>query len=362
MKKIGREVLFLNTKENNPRNGEGGFIRLKDGSVMLVYSAYCGADWSDHAVANLSAYISHDEGETWEGPKVIVEKDETAQNIMSTSLLRMNNGDIGLFYIQKLVLDGNICDEILLRRSSDEGETWSEPTVCIPPDDYRVLNNDRVVKLRNGRILIPIALHSLRMPGIHNELQPGVVSVFISDDDGFMWHESQKVYKLFDNDDQGLQEPGVYELPDGRIWMFIRTCLGFQFESFSSDGGETWSKVRPNRGFTTPLAPMQVKDVGKYTAAIYNPVPTPCGPILAQKDWFWKVWGRTPLVVSVSEDKGSTYPMTFYLEDDINEDYCYPAIIEGKDYFLAAYYHSNGSGVALNSLKVVKVSFDELCE
>ena len=35
MKKIGREVLFLNSKENNPRNGEGTFLRLKNGNIVL---------------------------------------------------------------------------------------------------------------------------------------------------------------------------------------------------------------------------------------------------------------------------------------------------------------------------------------
>ena len=38
MKKVGKEVLFLATKENNPRNGEGTFIRLRDGRIMFAYS------------------------------------------------------------------------------------------------------------------------------------------------------------------------------------------------------------------------------------------------------------------------------------------------------------------------------------
>ena len=35
MKKIGKQVLFLSTSEGNPRNGEGSFIRLKDGAILL---------------------------------------------------------------------------------------------------------------------------------------------------------------------------------------------------------------------------------------------------------------------------------------------------------------------------------------
>ena len=39
MKKVGRPVLFLATGPNNPRNGEGAFIRLKDGSILFAYTA-----------------------------------------------------------------------------------------------------------------------------------------------------------------------------------------------------------------------------------------------------------------------------------------------------------------------------------
>ena len=61
MKKIGREVLFLKTGKGNPRNGEGSFIRLKDGRIMYAYTQYYGDDWNDHATARIAAYYSSDE-------------------------------------------------------------------------------------------------------------------------------------------------------------------------------------------------------------------------------------------------------------------------------------------------------------
>ena len=42
MKKIGKEVLFLSTSEENPRNGEGCFIKAKDGRIMFVFTQYYG--------------------------------------------------------------------------------------------------------------------------------------------------------------------------------------------------------------------------------------------------------------------------------------------------------------------------------
>ena len=38
MKKIGTKVVMLTTDAKNPRNGEGSFIRLKDGRIMYAYT------------------------------------------------------------------------------------------------------------------------------------------------------------------------------------------------------------------------------------------------------------------------------------------------------------------------------------
>ena len=56
MKKIGKEVLFLSTHKNNPRNGEGSLIRLKDGRIMYAYTDYYGTEGDAPATARISAY------------------------------------------------------------------------------------------------------------------------------------------------------------------------------------------------------------------------------------------------------------------------------------------------------------------
>ena len=47
MKKIGKQVFFLPTNEQVTRNGEGAFIRLKDGRIMFGYTQYGGCS-GDH--------------------------------------------------------------------------------------------------------------------------------------------------------------------------------------------------------------------------------------------------------------------------------------------------------------------------
>ncbi len=355
MKKIGREVLFIGTSENNPRNGEGSFIRLKNGSLLFAYTEFEGDDWEDDCIAHISAVVSHDEGENWGEKRILFVKPENAKNIMSFSFLQMNNGDIGAFYIIKNA-DGT--DQIVLRRSADEGENWTELKNCLEclvEQDYYVINNDRVIRLESGRILFAAARHTVLTE--HKEFMPGVICFFYSDDDGESWHKNETELTCpFKGNPDGYEEPGLYVLPDGRIWCYIRTSLGFQFESFSDDNGESWSYPEPNLFFSSACSPMLVKDCGKYTVAVFNPEP---GHLLRNES---EPWGRTPYVIAVSTDRGKTFlkKNVFYLEDDRNNGYCYPAIIETEDGFLVAYYHSNGTGVCLNSTKITKITYNEI--
>ena len=101
---------------------------------------------------------------------------------------------------------------------------------------------------------------------------------------------------------------------------------------------------------------MLVKDCGKLTVAVFNPVPE---HLLREES---EPWGRTPYVIAVSEDRGITFTKenVFYVENDLTNGYCYPAIVECTDGFLVTYYHSNGTDVCLNSTKITKINYNEL--
>lgn len=126
--KPAKEILLIGTSDTNPRNGEGSFIKLLNGNIMFGYTEFSGNDsCDDDAHAQIVAITSADGGNTWGNKRVLFTKPDGSQNIMSLSFLRMHNGDLGAFYILKHA-DG--ADSIMLTRSTDDGNTWSEPIDC----------------------------------------------------------------------------------------------------------------------------------------------------------------------------------------------------------------------------------------
>lgn len=358
--RVGKEIKFIATGEGNPRNGEGAFLRLKNGSILFAYTQYVGEDYHDACRAHIVGIESADEGSTWSTPRVLLDFPHEAGNVMSVSLLRMNNGDVGLFYVQHVVTDVHpgLCLGKMIR-SADDGQTWSAP-LPITPDNYYVVNNDRVLRLQNGDIFLAAALHDVREDcnRTNEKISRSVACFFRSTDDGRSFRdEGIRLEAPFKEVDAvGLQEPGLFQFEDGRLWAYFRTRLGCQYRSLSDDNGHTWSAPMPDFRFTSPRAPMLVKTVGSYTVAIFNPVPE--GAYTAPPFGM----DRTPLMLSVSEDGGNTFLRSYLLEDDPKNAYCYPAVIEVEGGFLVAYYHSNGTGQFLNCTKITKVLFEEIRE
>ncbi|MGY8716824.1 MAG: sialidase family protein, partial [Verrucomicrobiia bacterium] len=182
---VMKEVLLPPGPEN-PRNSEGDFIELKDGRVLFIYTHFTGGG-SDHATAHLAQRISHDGGLSWTQDDEVVVPNEGDFNVMSVSLLRLQSGEIALFYMIKNSLED--CRPVM-RISRDEAKTWSDPVGIIPDEDmgYHVLNNDRMVQLNSGRLICPVALHN--RPSYNEPDWSGVLICYFSDDVGQTWQRS----------------------------------------------------------------------------------------------------------------------------------------------------------------------------
>lgn len=308
--RIPETVLGLTPSADNPRNSEGDFITLKDGRILFVYSHYTAGTGGDHDPAFLAGRYSHDGGMSWTTEDVIVVENEGGMNVMSVSLLRLQNGEIALFYLRKNSTEDCIP---MMRISKDEARTWSDPIPCITDrKGYFVLNNDRVVQLKDGRLLMPVALHNV--PGGKWENRAALYC-YHSDDNGRTWHASSQVPN---SGETITQEPGVIEMKDGRIMMYIRASGGLQQLSYSSDRGETWSHIEPGN-IPSPLSPATIEKVpesGDWILVWNNNDGT--NPGTANK--------RTPLTVAISKDEGQTWERVKHIHDDPDGWYCYTAI------------------------------------
>lgn len=305
------KIRLLPPTEGNPRNSEGSFVQLKDGRLLFVYTHFTGGA-RDASAAYLAGRYSSDGGRTWTGKDEMILRNEGGQNVMSVSLLRLQNGTIALFYMRK-----NSDDDCrpYVRFSTDEAKTWSDPLLCIAAGGYFVVNNDRVIQLRMGRLVVPAARHNV--PG-GKWSSRGVAVCYLSDDNGKTWRASRTELQGPPTGKTALQEPGVVELKDGTLMMLCRTDQGSQYRSYSKDGGETWSPAEPTN-IKSPVSPASIKRIPKTgdLLLVWNDH-TNVDPKLRDR--------RTPFSVAISRDDGKTWEKSKTLESDPAGWYCYTAI------------------------------------
>lgn len=213
----------------------------------------------------------------------------------------------------------------MLRTSTDEGKTWGEALQLSPAGKYTGLTNGRSLRLKSGRILL-------------EAWEGNDAYCYLSDDDGKTWRESQRF-----RPGDGCWEPAAIELKDGRVLMFMRTGQGGQFQSFSSDGGETWTE------------PVLSALTGSAAPVCITRVPT-TGDLLA-------VWNhnpgadrRNPLTSALSRDEGQTWEHFRNIEDAPDGAWAYPAITWVNDEALLTYFSYTGGGLPLE-LKILPVGW-----
>ncbi len=340
-------TLELPPEQGNPRNSEGAFVTLKDGRVLFVYTHYTAGKGGDHDPAHLAGRYSVDGGRTWTREDRVFVENEGNMNVMSVSLLRLKSGALALFYLVKnSPQDGRP----VMRLSSDEGATWGPPTACITDQvGYYVLNNDRVIQLASGRLVMPVCLHWAQ--GEPKADWQGTLMCYLSDDGGRSWRRSRDARKGYNADGKRVttQEPGVVELKDGRVMMFIRTDGGCQYVSYSADGGDTWSPPTAS-DIKSPLSPASIKrlpSTGDLLLVWNDHSDIPAGLVKR----------RVPLSTAISRDDGRTWECAKALEGNPKGWYCYSAICPAGDAVLLAYCAMSG----LAHSRITRVPIAWLC-
>ena len=175
---------------------------------------------------------------------------------------------------------------------------------CI--DEKPGIMNKPPIFIRGGKRIISGA-HRIDRSGAY---------VYYSDDDGRTWKHSATVNSPKHEKggfhqgvrwNHGAVEPTITELQDGRLWMIMRTAQDRHYQSFSTDGGETWSEATPSPFYGTITMPtFQRLQDGRLLFFWCNTTPLPELPT-ATGVWDDVFTNRDAVHVAISEDDGQTW-------------------------------------------------------
>ena len=306
----------------NPTVLGGGLARMKDGAVMSVYSTPTGY-YSKPGTTWIAGRVTKDGGKTWSPESVIARHADCQPS--HPSVLTTRDGVIHVFYLgfkQWKWKGVNPTDEaqsdMWTTRSRNHGATWSEPQMIFK--GYTGASNG-AIETRDGHLIVPYS-HYVNDPGRL------VSQASVSTDGGKTWSLSHNIDIGGAGDHEGALEPCVIELKDGRVWMLIRTTRKFFWESFSTDGGKTWSEAKATTidansspGHLTRLADGRI-------ALVWNRVDKK----------------RTELHLALSGDEGETWTPSLNVARGTPGGATYPFVIEINPGELWIGYHNVPKG------------------
>lgn len=308
MKKI---VTVAENRLEYTRNGEGDLIELTDGRLLLIYMEFRG-DGSDFAPTRIAAKESADNGLTWSNHRVITETHAGDINVYSPNLTRAKDGGILLVFMRKHTASPTVTT-LYVWKSIDEGATFT-PFSEIAPRKYFGLCNAVVKQLSDGKILLPVTEPGAPLAATVGD-HSACIAVFISDDDGSSWRETECRIRL---PMRGAMEPHVAQTETGRVLLVMRNQLGSLFLSESGDAGETWS-LPQTTGLRTPESCPELTQIPSTgdLLMIWNNSPYDPG--------FASHYGkRSPLTAAVSKDNGQTWVNIRDIEDDPDRAFSNP--------------------------------------
>ncbi len=248
-------------------------------------------------------YRSSDGGRTWnEQGRMKMEWKLTGMvSDGGVSFLRLKDGRLAaLLHRHVKALHGGGLPAISF--SKDDGSTWTSARLVGGPEGVWYVMNERLIQLRSGRLLVPVA-HMPKGSGLY-EGDKNVGLCFFSDDDGETWQRSRTPAKL--DDARGMAEPSVAEVGE-RVLMLARTGSGFLFSSWSDDGGDTWSQPAATtlESACSSLTLKMLPD-GRLIVFYNHAKPIKSGAFFP----------RTPLCYAVSEDGGKTWSPPVVVDDE----------------------------------------------
>lgn len=302
--------------------------RTPGGRIFLSY--FSGGAHADEAAGNWCMVISSDdEGHTFQNRFVIEPSNEKTTRTFDTYLWLDESGKLWVFWSQGyLTMDGRLGVWVSCCENPDEDVM----KFTAPRRIANGVMSTTPIITRNGEWIFPTYVCDARWAHGSAKIEHTFlnwlpeeqgVSVYCSKDQGETFERIagniRFPYSTFD-------EPSMVELSDGSLWMLIRgmNCVG---ETFSYDGGRTWTTARQNPRLNLPNTHFhlgKLKSGNLLLLANYK------------ADMFSYFGGRNHLTALISRDDGATWEG--FLMIDEREGSEQPGFAEGDNGFIYINY------------------------
>ncbi|MDR3196451.1 MAG: glycoside hydrolase [Planctomycetaceae bacterium] len=251
-----------------------------------LFAVWCQASVEGALDQHVAFSQSNNKGKTWEKPRVLAGNKTVAEGIANKGTIASwafplvsKSGRIYILYNQfvpgKVSTNRQHTGIMMGIYSDDDGETWTAPEEIamprtsndgsdpsIPPEWVVWQKPTRVGK--NGNYLVGVSRYV--HPNFHSKYR--TVTEFIHFDNVDQNPSIKNLaVRWVMTDDKVLhsgvhcEEPAIVKLPDGRLFVVMRSGTGSPLWSVSSDDGETWAAPKP----------LLMKDGG-------DPIPHPMSP------------------------------------------------------------------------------------
>ena len=283
-----------------PTDMLGPFVRTAEGKVLAIHSD--------------ATFVSSDDGQTWSKPRPLTGASEKHIKVSNErAMMRTKAGTIIAAYMNLNERNWTWSNELhdapearlptWVMRSEDDGATWNH--VQKLHDDWSGAVRD-MIQTKDGRIVFT-AMKMLHDPGRH------AVLTYWSKDDGRTWKASNLIDLGGTGHHGGVTEPTLTELPDGRLWMLIRTNWGEFWSAYSHDGGRFWRVIQPS-GIAASSAPGLLKRLQSGRLMLVWNRPFPAGKTVWPLTGGDGLWSETPvsnhrdeLSLALSDDNGKSW-------------------------------------------------------
>ena len=260
---------------------------------------------------------SDDDGESWTDGLCVIAHDDPAVRCFDPCIWRDPSGKLWIFWSQSAgFFDGRVGVWASVCRDPDGEPVFSDPVRLF---DGIMLNKPIVTG--KGEWLFPAALwgrEQAEPQEEHPDLEDRRLAWVYASTDGGRTFEARGGTKI---PGRSYDEHMLIERTDGLLWMLVRTTYGIG-QAFSPDGGRTWEKEGPS-GHTGPNSRFFIRRLKNGKILLVNHL----NPTYGTDPKKWNT--RNNLAAMLSADDGKTWEGALVL--DTRNGVSYPDAAEGEN-------------------------------